>query len=251
MRSRNPTSPTSRAEGPRRRPHRESAGRRRADRAAAAHVHGGGRRQPLEDRQEVLRRRESVEAHLRGQSRRHQEPGSDPSRPDAEDPRKVRRKESAHATSIARRLHAGALLRRFAPLRLSVGGAETRRSCRSAPAPAAAAPFQVTRIDLGNAVGADKKVAAPTTTFKPADTIYASIVTEGAAPSVDARGALDVRGRPARQRVVTDDRTQRCRRHRVPHRQARWLAGRQVQGRDRRERQAGRSARVHRDQLER
>jgi hypothetical protein len=52
------------------------------------------------------------------------------------------------------------------------------------PAPQAAAPFQVTRIDLGSAVGADKKVSAPTTTFKPVDTIYASILSEGAAPSV-------------------------------------------------------------------
>ena len=54
----------------------------------------------------------------------------------------------------------------------------------AAPAPQAAAPFTVTRIDLGNAVGADKKVAAPTTSFKPADTIFASILTDGSAPSV-------------------------------------------------------------------
>ena len=54
----------------------------------------------------------------------------------------------------------------------------------AAPAQQAAAPFQVIRIDLGTAVGADKKVGAPTTTFKPADTIYASILSEGAAPSV-------------------------------------------------------------------
>ena len=52
------------------------------------------------------------------------------------------------------------------------------------PAPQAGAPFTVVRIDLGSAVGADKKVSAPTTAFKPADTIYASILSEGAAPSV-------------------------------------------------------------------
>ena len=56
------------------------------------------------------------------------------------------------------------------------------------PAPAAAAPqaqpaFRVTRIDLGNAIGADKKVAVPSSTFKPNDTIYASIASEGVAPS--------------------------------------------------------------------
>jgi hypothetical protein len=54
-----------------------------------------------------------------------------------------------------------------------------------APAPgAAAASFKVTRIDLGTAVGGDKKVSAPTTAFKPKDTIFASIVSDGAAPSV-------------------------------------------------------------------
>ena len=56
------------------------------------------------------------------------------------------------------------------------------------PAPQAAAPkppvaFHVTRIDLGNAIGADKKVAAPSVAFKPHDTIYASILSEGAAAS--------------------------------------------------------------------
>jgi hypothetical protein len=59
---------------------------------------------------------------------------------------------------------------------------------KPAPAPQAAAPqpaaFRVTRVDLGNAIGADKKVAAPVTAFKPADTIYASVATDGAAPSV-------------------------------------------------------------------
>jgi hypothetical protein len=47
----------------------------------------------------------------------------------------------------------------------------------------------VTRVDLGNAIGADKKVVAPSISFKPNDTIYAAIVTEGSAPSV----ALGVR----------------------------------------------------------
>lgn len=56
------------------------------------------------------------------------------------------------------------------------------------PAQQAAAPqpqpvFQVTRVDLGNAIGADKKVVAPSLSFKPHDTIYASILSEGAAPN--------------------------------------------------------------------
>src|SRR5262245_52428898 len=55
----------------------------------------------------------------------------------------------------------------------------------AAPQPQAAAPqpFHVTRIDLGSAIGADKKVAAPTQTFKPNDTIYASIQSDGASPA--------------------------------------------------------------------
>lgn len=59
---------------------------------------------------------------------------------------------------------------------------------KPATAPAAQAPatspFRVTSIDVGNAIGADKKVTAPATAFKPADTIYASITSEGTAPRV-------------------------------------------------------------------
>ena len=55
----------------------------------------------------------------------------------------------------------------------------------AAQTPAAApAAFHVSRIDLGTAIGADKKVASPATTFKPADTIYAVVQSEGASPSV-------------------------------------------------------------------
>lgn len=56
-----------------------------------------------------------------------------------------------------------------------------------APAPQAApqaAVFHVTRVDLGNAIGADKKVTAPSVSFKPSDTIYASIASEGASANV-------------------------------------------------------------------
>jgi hypothetical protein len=57
-----------------------------------------------------------------------------------------------------------------------------------APAGDAAAPapvvFKVVRIDLGKAVDADKRVGQPTSTFKPNDTIYASVLSEGVSPSV-------------------------------------------------------------------
>lgn len=50
-----------------------------------------------------------------------------------------------------------------------------------APAPAAAA-VQVTEVQLGSAIGADQRVTAAGTVFKPTDTIYASVVTTGSAP---------------------------------------------------------------------
>lgn len=59
-----------------------------------------------------------------------------------------------------------------------------------APAPApAAASATVTSVDLGTQVGADKKVTAATSTFKPTDTIHASVTTSTSDPtaSVPAR----------------------------------------------------------------
>jgi len=56
-----------------------------------------------------------------------------------------------------------------------------------APAPVAPpqpAPFSVTSISVGNAIGADKRVTSSGTSFAPADTIYASVASDGAAPSV-------------------------------------------------------------------
>ena len=56
-----------------------------------------------------------------------------------------------------------------------------------APAPApppAPAPFRVSSVDVGSAIGADKRVTAPSTAFAPGDTIYASVASTGAAPNV-------------------------------------------------------------------
>jgi len=50
------------------------------------------------------------------------------------------------------------------------------------PAPAAQ-PVRVMAVTLGRAVGADKRVATAVDTFAPTDTIYASVDTQGAAPS--------------------------------------------------------------------
>lgn len=53
-----------------------------------------------------------------------------------------------------------------------------------AAAPTPLAPFQVLRIDLGKAVGADKKVTEPVASFAPGDTIFASVLADGASPRV-------------------------------------------------------------------
>lgn len=55
----------------------------------------------------------------------------------------------------------------------------------SAPPPSAAPELaRVSAIDLGSAIGTDKRVTAPAASFAPGDTIFASIATEGAAPSL-------------------------------------------------------------------
>lgn len=49
-----------------------------------------------------------------------------------------------------------------------------------APAPV---PFAVQGVEVGKQIGVDKRVTAASTTFGPKDTIYASVATDGAAPS--------------------------------------------------------------------
>jgi len=55
-----------------------------------------------------------------------------------------------------------------------------------APAPAATAT-SVTMVDLGNAIGADNRVTAPSTTFAKGDTIHASVASDGAAGNLTAK----------------------------------------------------------------
>jgi hypothetical protein len=47
----------------------------------------------------------------------------------------------------------------------------------------APAAVRITSVDLGKALGPDKKVQAAVTTFAPGDTIFASVATDGAAPA--------------------------------------------------------------------
>ena len=59
-----------------------------------------------------------------------------------------------------------------------------------APMPATAS---VTGVDLGNAVGADMRVAAPMGTFAPKDTIYASVTTRTSDAMATVPGKLAAR----------------------------------------------------------
>jgi hypothetical protein len=71
------------------------------------------------------------------------------------------------------------------------------------PAPV---PFRVTSIDLGKAIGPDKKVTEATTTFAPGDTLYAVATSEGEAPTavkLTAKWTFGDKG----QSVKDDDQT--------------------------------------------
>jgi cytoskeletal protein RodZ len=61
-----------------------------------------------------------------------------------------------------------------APMSAPAGTAASTSTAAAAPA-----AVTVTSVDLGTAVDAAKKINAPTTTFSPKDTIYASIATTG------------------------------------------------------------------------
>ena len=53
-----------------------------------------------------------------------------------------------------------------------------------APDPTLPSTFVVRSIELGSAIGHDNRVTAPATTFKPSDTIYAAVASDGSAASV-------------------------------------------------------------------
>jgi hypothetical protein len=61
------------------------------------------------------------------------------------------------------------------------------------PAPAPAPTVSVATVDLGTAVGPDLKVATPAMSFKPKDTIYASISTTTSDPAASVAGNLGVK----------------------------------------------------------
>jgi hypothetical protein len=83
-------------------------------------------------------------------------------------------------------LHGRLLLALAAVLLVFACGKKTETPAPAPPPPPPPAPvvvgIQVSAVDLGNAIGADKRVTAPMAVFKPTDTIYASVTTTGSAP---------------------------------------------------------------------
>jgi hypothetical protein len=75
------------------------------------------------------------------------------------------------------------------------------------PEPAAplAATASVTSVDLGKSVGADNRVAAPSTTFAPTDTIYASVNTRTSDPAASVPGRLSARWSYQDGQTVSED----------------------------------------------
>jgi hypothetical protein len=77
----------------------------------------------------------------------------------------------------------------FALCAVLLSGCKRERSPIDAAPPtppvSTAAPFHVTALDLGTAVDASKRISSPASTFAPSDTIYATILSEGAAPKVE------------------------------------------------------------------
>jgi len=55
----------------------------------------------------------------------------------------------------------------------------------SASKPAVQAGVKVTQIDVGRSIAADKTIAERTDSFRPADTFYVSVKTDGSGPSVN------------------------------------------------------------------
>lgn len=64
---------------------------------------------------------------------------------------------------------------------LGMSLAACARPAAETPAPAPVA-FSVTGVELGRAIGGDKRISDKTDTFKPVDMIFASVLTTGASP---------------------------------------------------------------------
>jgi hypothetical protein len=78
----------------------------------------------------------------------------------------------------------------------ALGTACSRPSASPAPAPAPAADtaVRVTDVDLGRAVGLDKRVTDKTDSFTPTETIYVSVRTEGSASNATLKARWTYEG---------------------------------------------------------
>ena len=85
-------------------------------------------------------------------------------------------------------------IRKSIVLLLVLGGVAGTGACAkktadttSAPPATATASVSVTDVDLGRAIGADKRVTDKTTDFKPTDTIYAVVMTSGTSSNANLK----------------------------------------------------------------
>jgi hypothetical protein len=80
-------------------------------------------------------------------------------------------------------------------LATALAAACSRPGASPAPgAPPAAGSVKVTDVDLGRSLGADKRVADKTDSFKPNETVYLSVTTEGSAPSATLKARWTYEG---------------------------------------------------------
>ena len=78
---------------------------------------------------------------------------------------------------------------------LTLSAACSRPSASPAPgAPPATESVRVTDVDLGRSLGADKRVADKTDSFKPNETVYVSVTTEGSASSATLKARWTYEG---------------------------------------------------------
>ena len=77
----------------------------------------------------------------------------------------------------------------------ALGAACSRPAASPAPAPPAAeTAVRVTDVDVGRALGQDKRVTDKTDSFTPAETIYVSVRTEGSAPTATLKARWTYEG---------------------------------------------------------
>jgi hypothetical protein len=65
---------------------------------------------------------------------------------------------------------------------LAVAGSLACSGSKTSPAAAPPSKLKVVDVEVGRAVGADKRVTTPTGAFAPGDVLYASVETKGAVP---------------------------------------------------------------------